>query len=81
MSERRQDPRVPTSKRGFIKFGAAGTEMPCSVNDLTSNGAGLSVSTSFGVPRVFQLAIDGETGARHCRVIWTDGKKLGVSFE
>jgi hypothetical protein len=33
------------------------------------------------MPRVFQLAIDGEAGARHCRVIWIDGKKLGVTFE
>jgi hypothetical protein len=27
------------------------------------------------------LAIDGEAAARHCRVVWTEGKKLGVSFE
>ena len=33
-----------------------------------------------GVPQVFQLLVDGEKLARHCRVIWTDGKKLGVSF-
>jgi hypothetical protein len=79
MSERRQDPRVTTSKRGLIKFGAA--EIVCSVNDLTPRGAGLSVVSTFGLPRVFQLAIDGEAGPRHCRVIWTDGKKLGVSFE
>jgi hypothetical protein len=69
------------SKRGLIKFGAAGTQLPCSVNDLTPRGAGLSVVSSFGLPRVFQLVIDGEAAARHCNVIWTDGKKLGVSFE
>ncbi len=79
MSERRQDLRVTTSKRGLIKFGAA--EIVCSVNDLTPRGAGLSVVSTFGLPRVFQLAIDGEADPRHCRVIWTDGKKLGVSFE
>jgi hypothetical protein len=81
MLDRRQDPRISISKRGLIKFGAAGTELVCSVNDLTPRGAGLSVISSFGLPRVFQLAIDGEAGARHCKVIWTDGKKLGVSFE
>jgi hypothetical protein len=27
------------------------------------------------------LTIDGESISRHCRVIWVDGKKLGVSFE
>ena len=81
MLERRQEPRISVSKRGVIKFGAAGTESVCSVHDLTPRGAGLSVISSFGVPRVFQLAIDGEAATRHCKVIWADGKKLGVSFE
>jgi hypothetical protein len=27
------------------------------------------------------LLIDGETYTRHCRVVWTDGKRLGVQFE
>jgi hypothetical protein len=79
MLDRRQEPRISVSKRGVIKFGAA--ESVCSVHDLTPHGAGLSVISSFGVPRSFQLAIDGETASRHCKVIWTDGKKLGVSFE
>jgi len=79
MLERRQERRIATSKRGLIKFGAA--EQVCSVNDLTPRGAGLSVVSNFGVPRVFQLAIDGEAATRHCRVVWTEGKKLGVSFE
>lgn len=81
MSERRQKDRISNSKRGLIKFGAAGTGLVCSVSDLTPRGAGLSVGTSFGLPRAFQLAIDGETGIRYCKVIWTEGKKLGVSFE
>jgi hypothetical protein len=81
MIERRLDRRFATSKRALIKFGAAGTEIVCSVNDLTPRGAGLSVISSFGVPQVFQLAIDGEAAARHCKVIWTDGRRLGVSFE
>jgi PilZ domain len=81
MIERRREGRVSIYKRGVIKFGSAGTELPCTVNDLTPRGAGLSVGSTFGLPQVFQLAIDGEAGTRHCRVIWTDGKKLGVSFE
>jgi hypothetical protein len=50
------------------------------VLDLTPQGAGLSVGTTFGVPQVFQLMVDGEKASRHCRVVWTDDKKLGVSF-
>ncbi len=79
MLDRRKDVRATTNLRGVIKFGAA--ELPCTVTDLTPRGAGLSLGTTFGVPQVFRLVIDGETNSRYCRVIWTNGKKLGVSFE
>ena len=81
MLDRRKDIRETTNLRGAIKYGAAGQELPCTVTDLTPGGAGLSVGTTFGVPQVFRLAIDGEKSSRHCRVVWANGKKLGVSFE
>ena len=81
MIDRRKDSRVSTYKRGVIKYGPAGQELPCSIDDLTITGAGLNVATAFGLPRVFRLTIDGEVATRHCRVIWANGKKLGVSFE
>jgi hypothetical protein len=81
MTERRRDDRRPATTRGIIKYGPAGQEVVCAVDDLTARGAGLRVGTAFGLPQVFRLTIDGESIARHCRVIWVDGKKLGVSFE
>jgi hypothetical protein len=81
MLDRRKDARCSTHRRGLIKFGAAGQELACTVEDLTMAGAGLHVGTTFGLPQVFRLTIDGESITRHCKVIWTDGKKLGVSFE
>jgi len=81
MLERRREIRASTNRRGAIRFGASGQEMPCTITDLTTQGAGLSLGTTFGVPRVFQLTIDGEKSNRHCRVVWADGRKLGVSFE
>ena len=62
-------------------LGRPDKKWPCAIDDLTDRGAGLRVGTVFGLPRVFLLTIDGETMSRHCRVIWSDGKKLGVSFE
>jgi hypothetical protein len=79
--ERRREIRTSTNQRGVIKFGAAGTELACTVHDLTMGGAGLSVGTSFGVPQVFRLTIDGQPNTRHCRVVWREGKRLGVLFE
>lgn len=81
IDERRSDKRVSTSRRGVIKFGPAGQELSCAVENLTATGAGLHVATTFGLPRVFRLTVDGDVGSRHCRVVWTDGKRIGVSFE
>jgi hypothetical protein len=81
MLDRRKDARISGHKRGIIKFGPAGQQLSCTIEDLTTAGAGLHVGTTFGLPKVFRLTIDGEIETRHCRVIWTDGKRLGVSFE
>ena len=81
MIDRRKDERIPTHRRGVIKYGPAAREMACTVDDLTVAGAGLHVGTTFGLPKVFRLTVDGEIETRHCRVIWTDGNKVGVSFE
>ncbi len=81
MLDRRRETRVPLNKVGVIRFGAAGNERPCSVTDLSPSGAGINLASAFGVPHVFQLTIKGEAYARHCRVIWSEGTKLGVSFE
>ena len=81
LNERRQDTRTSTHRRGVIKFGPAGQELSCTVEDLTITGAGLHVPSTFGLPRVFRLTIDDEVGSKHCRVVWTDGKRVGVSFE
>ncbi len=81
MLDRRKDTPSPTHLLGIIKFGAAGQQMSCSVDNLTESGAGLHVGTTFGLPKVFRLTVDGEAQTRYCRVVWTDGKRLGVSFE
>ena len=81
MTDRRNDDRIATHSRGVIKFGPAGQELACTVDDLTMVGAGLHVGTTFGLPKVFRLTVDGETETRHCRVVWTDGKRVGISFE
>jgi len=81
MTDRRKDDRMSTHRRGVIKFGPAGQELSCTVDDLTMVGAGLHVGTTFGLPKVFRLTVDGEIETKHCRVVWTDGKRVGVSFE
>jgi PilZ domain len=81
MLERRSDARVPVNTVGAIKFGAAGNTLPCTIIDLTREGAGLTFASTFGIPTTFQLTIKGEKQTRHCRVIWADGSRLGVTFD
>ena len=81
MQNGRREDRVPQNKIGVIKFGAAGYQRPCAVVDLTSHGAGITIASAFGVPNVFQLTINGEKEARQCRIIWAQGRTLGVTFE
>jgi hypothetical protein len=77
----RREERVPQNKTGVIRFGAAGYQRSCTVVDLTSHGASITIASAFGVPDVFQLTINGEKETRQCRVIWSQVKTLGVSFE
>jgi hypothetical protein len=81
VDNRRREPRQSTNLRGAARYGVSGHEKPCTVSDLTSLGAGLSFSSTFGIPSRFQLLINGETHPRFCRVIWSDPKRLGVQFE
>jgi len=80
--ERRREVRRSTQNRcGIIKFGLKGTEHPCTILDLTSQGAGLSVGSTLDLPQSFWLTLDGEHRGRYCKVMWVDGKRLGVMFE
>ena len=81
MQDGRREERVPQNKTGVIRFGAAGYQRPCAVVDLTSHGAGITIASAFGIPNVFQLTIEGEKETKQCRVIWSQGKTLGASFE
>lgn len=79
--ERRREPRVTTNRRGVINSAMRGQGLPCTIHNLTRSGAGLSVGSTFGIPRTFTLSIDGEPLARFCRVVWSEGRMLGVAFE
>jgi len=80
--ERRRDARRSTQhRRGIIKFGPKGTELPCTILDLTPQGAGLSVGSTFGLPHSFRLMLDGEDRDRYCKVVWVHQTRLGVMFE
>jgi len=63
----------------IVRRGA--TKLPCTLHDLTSTGACLTLASKHQVPDAFELTFDRGRSHRACRVKWRDGDKLGVSFE
>jgi hypothetical protein len=50
----------------------------CSVIDYAAGGACLAVAPGITLPKTFELLHAGTK--RRCRVVWTNGLRLGVSF-
>jgi hypothetical protein len=57
------------------------TKLQCTLHDLTSTGACLTLASTYQVPDTFELTFDRGRSHRACQVKWRDGDKLGVSFE
>ena len=53
-------------------------KLECRVKNVTSDGACLHVSATYGIPNRFDLIFGGKR--QTCRVIWLDETSLGVMF-
>ena len=79
MNEKRAAPRHRVLKSDFIVISEKAPKLECTVKNISDGGAALQVSTTIGIPKIFDLIIDGN---RHrCRSVWRTDKKLGVAFE
>lgn len=81
MDERRTIQRFRTLRGGKILLHHKNSVIDCTVRNLSPDGACLQVASVIGIPVEFDLAIDGEDGARLCRVIWQSETRLGISFK
>jgi hypothetical protein len=79
MIENRAAPRHKVLKRGSIRFN--GGSIDCMVRNLSSNGAGLDVTSPIGLPSSFTLVIEADHFIRHCRPVWGSQKRIGVAFD
>jgi len=56
--------------------------LPCSILDVSDTGARLESARPDAIPDRFGLLLsDNGQPRRDCRVIWRDGRKIGVTFE
>ena len=81
MEERRVFQRTAVLRNAKIILGHRMPMVSCTLKDLTSHGACLSVASSYGLPETFELTFEHGRSRRVCRVIWRTHTKLGVSFD
>jgi hypothetical protein len=77
--EKRAIPRQRVLKTAIVAF--AGRGIPCTVRNLSSNGAALDVPTTISLPSSFTLMIGTSQLIRRCRSIWRNDTRVGVVFD
>ena len=60
-------------------YGVRGVH-PCRVLNFHDHGAALHCSTHYVAAFEFDLSFNGFKTAKHCHVVWRDGKACGVEF-
>jgi hypothetical protein len=79
MNEHRTTSRRRILKAGSIEF--AGSEIACTVRNLSETGAALEVVTPLFIPDRFTLAVPSEPLKRPCHIVWRKEKRIGVAFD
>jgi hypothetical protein len=75
-----QRPRRRVLKAAQIVFNGRSSALDCTVRWLSEEGAGLSISTTVGLPKLFYLMIAPERVDRPCRVINQTARHVEVLF-
>jgi len=73
-----------TSRRRILKAGSiafAGSEIACTVRNLSETGAALDVVTPLFIPDRFTLVVSSEQLKRPCHIVWRREKRIGVAFD
>lgn len=77
MDDRRAKARSRTLKSGKILLGKKA--VPCTVRNISEDGACLLVAGTYGLPSEFEFAFN-DLPPRPCKVIWLDATTLRVQF-
>lgn len=79
LAERRLDARRRVFKGGVISFDGSGID--CTVRNMSDGGAALDVANGVMIPPRFRLAIKADDFTSRCRMIWNNGRRVGIAFE
>jgi hypothetical protein len=81
MENRRAVARTRVLRNAKILARSASPAIHCTVQNLTSVGACLTLGNTYGLPATFELTFEQGRTRRPCRVIWRTTDRLGVRFE
>ncbi|HEV3373725.1 MAG TPA: PilZ domain-containing protein [Xanthobacteraceae bacterium] len=81
-AEQRMTLRRPTRRAATVSFGAEKPPVTCVIWDISEGGARLAVAHPLAtLPHHFTLNLSkDESARRHCEVVWTDRRFVGVKF-
>jgi hypothetical protein len=78
--EHRNQPRVRMLKSARILFNDHRSVIDCTVRNLSSLGACLTVPCTLGIPDRFEVMFEADKSVRQCRMVWHKEKQIGVEF-
>jgi hypothetical protein len=81
MQERRAVQRTKVLRNAKIILDHRAPVISCTVKNLSSRGACLSVASTYRLPDTFDLTFEHGRSRRVCRVIWRTNDKMGVAFD
>ncbi len=76
--DRRFNPRCLTNVRGQIILSDGGRRA-CLVRDMSAGGARLILDEALHLPQVLQLVIGQNGRPRSVRVVWFEGRQVGIA--
>jgi hypothetical protein len=79
VTEKRAAPRRRVLKTAYIVLSAKAPKIECTVRSISKTGASLQVSTTVGIPKSFDVVIEGVR--RHCHSVWRNDTKIGITFQ
>jgi hypothetical protein len=79
VENKRVAPRRRVLKTGYIVISDKAPKLECTVRNISETGASIQVSTTIGIPSIFDVIIDG--ARRHCRSVWRTDTKIGIAFQ
>ncbi|HTP90209.1 MAG TPA: PilZ domain-containing protein [Xanthobacteraceae bacterium] len=80
-ANQRRKPRRTLRYKARILIDKKGTQIPCSLSDVSETGARVKLESESELPEQFVLLLTPTGSSRRlCRLAWRDGTAVGVAF-